>query len=84
MKFGDLRIPFLKPSLTHTIISHMCHDTISCGNRQFTWILFCLVSFQRVGLNLVELLGTELVWEDLGLKYDQNDVCLRDLKVQQA
>ena len=42
------------------------------------------VSFQRVGLNLVELLGTELVWEDLGLKYDQNDVCLRDLKVQQA
>ena len=42
------------------------------------------VSFQRVGLNLVELLGTELDLEDLGLKYNQKDVRVRDLKVQPA
>lgn len=42
------------------------------------------VSFQRVGLNLVELLGTELDWEDLGLKYNQKDVCMSDLKLQPA
>ena len=43
-----------------------------------------LVSFQRVGLNLVELLGTELDWEDLGLKYNQKDVRVSDLKLQPA
>lgn len=31
-------IPFLVSGDT----SHMCHDTVSYGNCQFTWILFCL------------------------------------------
>ena len=35
MKFGDLRITFLKPFLTHTIISHMCHDIKMVGGKKW-------------------------------------------------
>ena len=35
MKFGDLRISFLKPSLTYTIISHMCHDIKMVGEKKW-------------------------------------------------